>query len=326
MAQVEMGRMQMSYVSMKEGESENSEIEVMGFTPTLKSVSPKVKAIVDRTTDLPSMPDVAFEVMRSVEHAESTAQSIAAIISRDQSLSARVLRLSNSSFYGMSRKISSIRDAIVILGLRTVKSLALVSATFPWLKRALRGRHVDPDQLWQHSLAVAHVCQSLAQVHKKVPAENTFCIGVLHNLGLVVLSVSKDVELDSLMLQAQMSPNVSFDEIEQQSWDYTHAEVGAFLIDQWNLPEDFVQAIQFHHRPDDAPIHNDLIDILHIADWSVRQFGIFEGLGELHFEVSDAAFERLGLSREVTLEVAKLALRDIDAVTEATTVEIRGVA
>ncbi len=96
-------------------------------------MSEQLNQLIRQTTELPSMPEVAFEVMRVADLTDSSAITVAATLARDPSLSVRILRLANSAFYGMSREVTSISDAVVVLGMRTVKSLSLVAASFPWL-------------------------------------------------------------------------------------------------------------------------------------------------------------------------------------------------
>lgn len=258
------------------------------------------------------MPDVAFDVMRAVDSAESNAQSIANVLSRDPSLAARVLRLANSAYYGMPKGVGSIREAIVILGMRTVKSLALVAATFPWLQKAMRGKGINPDFLWEHSLATAFVARGLARASGSANPETAFCIGVLHNLGIVILCSQKESDLAALA-KNQVAPLPSFDDVEKGAFGFDHAELGAALIETWNLPESFANAVKFHHHPDTADKDGVLADVLHVADHYVRKQGLHEGIGEIEFRFSENSLQRLGLEQEIYESVADSAFAEYKA-------------
>lgn len=275
-------------------------------------MSEQLKRIIESTTDLPSMPDVAFDVMRAVDSAESNAQSIANVLARDPSLAARVLRLANSAYYGMPKGVGSIREAIVILGMRTVKSLALVAATFPWLQKAMRGKGINPDHLWEHSLSTAFVARGIARATGTTNPELAFCSGVLHNLGIVILCSQKEADLVALA-KLQSEPKDSFDSVEKASFGFDHAELGAALIELWNLPESFANAVRFHHNPDAADKDAVLADVLHIADHYVRTQGMHEGIGEIEFRFSENSLRRLGLEEETLDSICDSAMAEYRA-------------
>jgi putative nucleotidyltransferase with HDIG domain len=274
-------------------------------------VSSKLKEIIEKIADLPSMPDVAFEVMREVDNPTANALTVSNVLARDPSLSARVLQLANSAYYGMPREVASIRGAIVLLGMRTVKSLSLVAATFPWLQKAMQGKGVDPDYLWNHSLAVAFFSRAIARATGTVNPEQAFCIGVLHNLGIVVLCTLKEADVLALA-QMQDGSDTPFTIVEESAFGFNHADLGAALVESWNLPEAYSDAIRHHHNPDLATRNVMFADILHLADTLVRNADINEGLGNLVFQVSEHSASRLGLEPDVIEQVAESAFLELN--------------
>lgn len=257
----------------------------------------QLELLIKKTSDLPSMPEIAFEVIRVVDAAESSAINVAQQLAKDPSLSARVLRLANSAFYGLSRKVTSISDAVVVLGMRTVKSLALVAASFPWLQRALKGKGLSPDLLWNHCFTVALTAKEIALASGKVDPEFAFCTGLLHDMGTVVLCLWKDGDFKDFSKAAKQT-EASFDTVERSVLGFDHAEVGAALASQWNLPVEYCSAIKFHHRPSESDNPDLLTDVIHIADCLVREAGITEGIEGAVYSRDLAAFERLGLDEE----------------------------
>lgn len=260
-----------------------------------------LKDVVKKASDLPSMPDVAFEVIRVADLADSSAASVAATLSKDPSLSARVLRLANSAFYGMSRDVHSIQEAVVVLGMRTTKSLSLVAASFPWLQLALKGKGLSPKLLWNHCLACASFSKALALKTREIDPEQAFCVGLLHDIGTVALYLTLEDEFQSMIFQANQEPR-PFDEVERDYLGFDHAELGAALAESWNLPKQFCKSIHYHHRPSLMTEPDLLTDIVHVADILVRERGISEGLKGTYFVRDEGAFERLGFEDEVLVE------------------------
>ena len=243
------------------------------------------------------MPEVAFEVIRVADHAESSAMKVANTLSKDPSLSARVLRLANSAFYGMSRNVSSVQESVIVLGMRTTKSLSLVAASFPWLHVALKGKGLKPELLWNHCISCAHFSKIIARKVDNVDAEQLFCIALLHDMGTVALYLTLEAEFNQLIKAAKVS-GVPFDELERNLLDFDHAELGAALAESWNLPKTYSEAIRYHHRPSALEQTNTLADILHVADILVRSRGISEGLDGAFYLRDEGAFERLGFEQQ----------------------------
>ena len=243
------------------------------------------------------MPEVAFEVIRIADQAESSAMTVANTLSKDPSLSARVLRLANSAFYGMSRDVRSVQDSVIVLGMRTTKSLSLVAASFPWLHIALKGKGLKPELLWNHCISCAHFSKLIAKQVDGVDAEQAFCIALLHDMGTVALYLTLEDEFNQL-IEAAKTSDVPFDTLERDLLGFDHADLGAALADSWNLPKIFSQTIKYHHRPSEPEETSTLADILHVADIFVRDRGISEGLDGAFYARDEGAFERLGFDDE----------------------------
>ena len=270
-------------------------------------MSEQLNKLIRQTTELPSMPEVAFEVMRVADMADSSAITVAATLSRDPSLSVRILRLANSAFYGMTREVTSISDAVVVLGMRTVKSLSLVAASFPWLHKALDGKGISPVLLWNHSLTTAYLVRAMATRKQMPDAELPFCIGLLHDIGTVVFAVWKENAFDSLVRRAEAEER-PLDEIERAVYGFDHAEVGAELCDVWNLPRVYGSAIRYHHQPSLPETSDPIADLIHVADFMVRERGINEGAFGQIYQLDQEAFERVGLTMDELNEMLDMAI------------------
>ncbi len=258
------------------------------------AASLQLDEILRKTQDLPSLPKAAILVMRETDRAEASASSVAALIGQDQAITARVLRLANSAYFGLSRQVQDLPEAVVILGMRNVRNLAIVASTFPWLMRPLKGYKLGPKQMWTHSFCVGVAAKELALKTKKADPDVAFTAGLLHNIGKVVLSIWLENKVETMMNLATRD-NITFDEMERKVLGFSHADVGAHLADQWNLPQVFVDAIGFHHSPNEAPQPSPVTDYVHVGDYMTMSVGLGLGADGLRYEFFPEAMERVGI-------------------------------
>jgi len=252
--------------------------------------------IINSVPDLPALPSAVLAVMRETTSASATSSSVANQILTDQGLSARVLRLSNSAYYGLTREVGKVQDAVTILGFRTVRSLVMVAGTYPLLKRRLEGYAMEGEDLWHHSAAVAVAASVLARQTERFNADEAFCHGLLHDIGKVALAETLNGSLPKLMKMVERgSP---FDEAERQVLGFDHGEVGAHLATRWNLPKPFVDAARWHHRPDENPTPSLTVDAVHVAGVIAMQLGYGLGADGLGYTLSWSAIHRLGLDAD----------------------------
>lgn len=254
-----------------------------------------IEDIVSRTPDLPTIPATAVRVMKETQNANSSAASIARILSTDQALSARVLRLANSAYYGLSRRVNELQEGVVVLGMRTVKNLAAVAATYPWMSRSVSGYCLGPEQLWSHSFGTAIGAQLVAQKSRKCAPDVAFTAGLLHDIGKVALSIWIENKIQAIKLYA-VRECIPFDAAERKVLGYDHCQVGAYLARSWNLPDEIEHACLFHHRPDASENPSFVTDCVHIGDYMTSMMGFGLGGDGTHYAVSEKAFERLGIS------------------------------
>lgn len=251
--------------------------------------------ILAKTTDLPSMPAAALGAIRESENPHATSQSIAAHILNDSALSSRILRLANSSFYGLSRNVGSISEAVTILGTKTVRNLCLIASTYPWLNKPYDGYELGPKALWRHSLAVATGSQLVADHCGITRGDSVFTAGLLHDLGKTVLSVWIEKKIQAMQLLAERD-GVTFDEVERRVLGYDHCQVGAHLAERWNLPIGLVDVIRFHHQPSECPRRTPLLDCVHLGDYLSMAMGVGLGGDGLRYSFDEQALSNLGLA------------------------------
>ena len=253
-----------------------------------------LKDIVDKTADLPSFSNAALRVMHLAEQSSSSAEQLANVLAQDQALSVRVLRLANSAYYGMSRQIVHLPECVVVLGMRTVKNLAIVAATYPWMSKALNGYGLGPEEMWNHSFGTALGAKTIAALSKRCDPDAAFTAGLLHDIGKVALNVWIGSKLKAIVYYAERE-GIAFDAAERRILGFDHTEVGEYLGRNWNLPEEIVAAIRYHHSPNDADPPLPIVDCVHIGGYLTMSMGFGLGGDGLRYELFSECFERLGI-------------------------------
>ena len=206
--------------------------------------------ILAKLHQLPSMPVVVQEVLASFKNDNLDGAVLAEMISRDQGLSARVLRVANSTFYGLPRKVASMQDAVVVLGLNCVRSLVL-SAGFVKAFPAFPGSLFDCDEYWRRSFRVAGYAKAVAQGLRQ-DTQAAFTAGMFHDVGQLLLDACIPEQF-SQVLQKQEISGLSLIEVEQSLWGFDHAMIGAEMARLWNFPPEIEHAIRYWRTPEHLP-------------------------------------------------------------------------
>ena len=210
---------------------------------------------------VPPIAGAVMELLRSLDDENLNATSLAKKIGHDPVLSARVLKIVNSPFYGVAGKVASLQESVMVLGFSNVRRLALavsLNGSFP-----MRGHgEADPRRIWRHSFCVALCAQALAPLCR-IEAESAFTAGLLHDIGRIAL-LSVDPQRFAAVLAARTQyPDLSA--AETALLGFTHAEFGARLLECWRLPTILIRAVEFHHLPDTTPTAP-LTDVIYLAD------------------------------------------------------------
>lgn len=213
---------------------------------------------VEQVGNLPTLPGIVARIAEMVDRAETTGRQLGLEIARDQVLSAKVLKLVNSGFYGFSQPITTIPHAVTLLGFNTVKSLVLSSTVLDMMKDSLPG-------LWEHSLACARTCSLIAGHLQMDDPEEISTAGLLHDLGKVVLRQSMEDEFDRVVQWVEQK-DVLFVEAERALVGAHHGELAGWLLEKWALPERLVQPIVSHHDFDPRGDYARITAVLHLAD------------------------------------------------------------
>lgn len=214
-----------------------------------------------------TLPVVALRIMRLVDDPKSSVQEVNDVIASDPALTARVLKIVNSSFYGLSREIGSIDRAVVLLGLNAVKNIAIAASLDKVFRPDQIGTDFDARDLWTHSIAVATGARELAIKARHAMPDEAFLAGLMHDIGIMIemqTCRSKFVEALTMLADDQ---SLTFREAEQQSIGATHELFGIGLCRDWNFPLHIEFVAGFHHRPMELPETVRILPaIVHVAD------------------------------------------------------------
>ena len=204
-----------------------------------------------------------------LENPNTTAADVGKEIAKDQVLSAKVLKLVNSGFYGFSQPITTIPHAMVLLGFNVVKTLVLTTSVLDMMSHSMVG-------LWEHSLACARTCGIITK-HLDLPEPEEISVsGLLHDLGKVVMQENLKTEFQAVADMVRERDMLLY-EAELEVFGITHAHVGGWLLDKWQLPSQIVEPIAHHHEFHPARANADRTAVIHLADILVRAEGFGSG-------------------------------------------------
>lgn len=251
------------------------------------------KAIIAKLRQLPSLPAIVQEVIASFHDADLDITLLANKIAQDQGLSAKLLRVANSSFYGLQRKVGSIQDAVVVLGFDSVRSLALTAGMAQAFPPA-PGSLFDRQAYWQRSFRVAAISKALAKNFRH-DQQLAFIAGMFYDIGQLVLDLCIP-EKFSALLEQQASSGLFLHEIERSDLGFDHAEIGAELILLWNFPQKIEQVVRYWHRPEQQEAFAPLVCMVHVAaslESGARGEDLIDGLSKRCCSCMQMTWERI---------------------------------
>ncbi len=280
-----------------------------------------VKTAITGISHIATLPEITLKIIELVEDPTSTANDLHNVISNDQALCSRILKVVNSAFYGLPRQIGSINRAIVLLGLNAVKNIAIAAS----LTKLFRGGDLCPRfaarDLWVHSIATATASKLICDRLQLGLADEAFLAGLIHDIGIMVEMQANRHELvsvfEEMLFDDDDVPTTDLREIETRILGADHQAFGAGLCEAWKFPQSFTYVTGHHHDPTKLPAANrTLTSIVYIADRLAGQLGLgFRG-DLMNLDIAQEAMDDLSLPKD-TLEQIKtnlpLAFEEIEA-------------
>ena len=265
--------------------------------------------------DLPPMPQVAQKARELMKDPDSSISQLAQIIETDQGIVTRVLKIANSSYYGMSGRVSSVKHASVILGTQTLMELLNLACSSSILGQNLNGYDLEPGDLWRHSLAVAAGSQIIARKKRPELEQNAFSAGLIHDAGKLILDpyiLERKEAFERFLKDGQRS----FLDAERALLGFDHSEIAAEVCGKWQIPKELALAIRYHHNPAQAE-DNMLANIIHVADAIAIMSGIGGGVDGLLYALDETALGHLDLDSEEMEEIMGAAAEYVEETSEA---------
>ncbi len=251
----------------------------------------KILSSIDR---LPPFPMVALKVVQMARDENVSMKEIARVVELDPSITANVLKWCNSPYFGLTRKITSVQEALVYLGGKNLIEVVLMSSCEPYLKGKVEGYELDEGELWRHSVGCAILAQLLGRKAGFKDETLLFTGGLLHDIGKIVLAAFiKDAYLK---IKELIAAGKDFLEAEREIVGIDHARLGARIGQKWKFPEEIINIIAFHHRPE--MINKPAVALVHLADAGTLMLGVGAGVDGLAYRASPKAYRMVGLKEK----------------------------
>lgn len=268
----------------------------MTIVTNATNLKPEVTSAIQRVSQIATLPEITTKIIQVVEDPKSTAKDLKDIIKHDVALCTKILKVVNSAFYGLPRQISSVDRAIVLLGLSTVKNIAIATSMVKLFKGKAISSRFTPRDLWFHSLACGVFCKLISESRGIEGTDEIFVAGLIHDLGLLVEYQVYPDKL-SLIIEKAIEEKKSLLKTEEEFLGANHQEFGAALANKWKFPPLFQLATGYHHNPLEATEqYTEVALTIHLADVLAhkKRVGIF--IEEIEY-IPDI-MERLNLSEE----------------------------
>ena len=258
--------------------------------------------LVNKTVELPTIPEVLKSLNQVIADPECTADDVAKVISTDPAVSTNILRIVNSAYFGLQVRVSSVSLAVSIMGFSMTKKVALKAAVFTLFakKKTPKSPHFDPLQFWKHSILTgiaARILGGESPHFKDSHVEDLYICGLLHDIGKIILLESEPDRFLSALKQCADSGRPEH-EVETEMLGFNHADVGSVLAIKWFLPEDLTIAIRYHHSPEKDPFHRALSSLIHLADALAWNANFPSTVGLRTPTLDPEVYDQVGLSPE----------------------------
>ncbi|MHC5063841.1 MAG: HDOD domain-containing protein [Planctomycetota bacterium] len=263
--------------------------------------------LVNKTLELPTIPEVLTKLNGVISDPESSADDVAKVISVDPAVSTNILRIVNSAYYGLQVRVSSVSLAISVMGFTMTRKIALKAAVFSVFGKQSKFKveNFDPVGFWCHSIFTGVAARSLGQkspVFESTHSEDLYVCGLLHDIGKIIMLEKAGKEYTEVLAEAAATSRPEA-ELEKQAFGFTHADVGSVLAIKWFLPEDLTVAIRYHHAPDQDPYHRSLSSLIHLADHLAWSAGNPSTKGTTSPQFQHDVYDQVGLAPELVEEL-----------------------
>ncbi|MBW2430416.1 MAG: HDOD domain-containing protein [Deltaproteobacteria bacterium] len=273
----------------------------------------KINRIMAQVKAFPGMPATSAKLLTLLKDPECSADQIEEVLKYDPGLTANILKLTNSAYFGIPTKVSSVKQAVVLLGWKRLLQLVMTMCMSTVMNKTVVGYDLPRGELWRHSVTVSVAAELVLKALKIPAADEVFTAALLHDVGKLVLGDFVQDELHQI--EAMVSKGIAFEVAEFIVLGTDHAYIGARILEKWSFPENLVKAVNWHHDPESCENHCTFSDIVHVANILGLMSACGNGGSRIETVPSNAVTERLGfnpahlesLAEETLAEVNKLA-------------------
>ena len=276
---------------------------------------PSIKAMVQAVPrSLGSYGPVLQEIEQALQSPQCNLNTIGDAIQKDPDLTARLLRLANSPFFGFANRLSTVAEAVSLLGIQQIQDMIVASSVLEQFK-GVPDNLVNKHSFWQHSLAVGLTARLLAMERRLPKPDKFFVAGLLHDVGRLVL-LSQAEEWVRAVFEEYQREKILLRDAEKKVLGYDHQEIAAELLQSWSYPASLVQAVEFHHSPGQSVARLDAA-VVHIADHLVNAMGIGSSGEQFIPPLDEKAWALLDLNPDILARLVESVDEQILAVEEA---------
>lgn len=251
----------------------------------------KLKKILSKVETFPSMPAAGAKLLALLEESEVSVNEVEDVLRYDPGLTANVLKLANSAYFGIPARVGSVKQAIVLLGLKRLMQLVIASCVGAVMKKSVSGYNMPPGNLWRHSIAVSIAAEALVKDKNNIDTEDFFTPALLHDAGKLVLGSFVKEDLNAI--ESITIKGIPFVVAENMILGTDHAEIGAKILTMWSFPKEIVNAVRWHHDPEASDTSSMQIDVVYLANLLCQTNNIAPSNAGQPVELSTAVMERL---------------------------------
>ena len=257
--------------------------------------------IFEQLTKLPTFPKVVQRALELLENPNTTTKDLVEVLKFDPAITTNILKLANSTVFGLQKQVTSLETALALLGQNQIKEILVASGSLPFMSRELYGYAMRPEDLWHHSIATGICAERLCERLGFDDPALLFTASILHDVGKIVLNLFVGAKLDVIMDIASRD-GYTFTEAEWMTLGADHAIIGSEIMRLWDFPLDIYRAVRNHHDPD-LYVQDEVSAILALSNILVVTLGVGVGTDGFRHRVSAKLLDILKLEKEDIYEV-----------------------
>jgi putative nucleotidyltransferase with HDIG domain len=268
--------------------------------------------LIRHVQDIPTLPASAMRIVDIADDPNSSTRDMVKVVETDLGFTSRVLRIANSAYYGLSRRVGTVGEAVLVVGMQALRDLAVAAASAGTLLMDTSGYAMARGTLWRHSTAVAINARLIAQRISGMNPAEAFTAGLLHDIGKVVLHEYVAQQMMAILSLVQLD-HMPFVEAEKYVLGFDHAETGGHIALKWRLPPTLSGAIAEHHRKEVIAKERSLATVIHVADAITTAEGFYAALADGGCRLEMVALEVLDLKESDLIAVQEEAIAYLES-------------